>query len=98
MKDIQWGGDSATDSRFLSIVKDWIEQDGEVYVMLWFVKAAGVKNHYWVSSFEQFQSVLTSIKLPCSVDVYRHPQFPVRGVVDNKFIEYALANIRDGEE
>ncbi len=98
MNAIRWGGDSATDPRFSEIVKDWIQQDGEVYVMLWFIKAAGAKGHYWVNSFEQFQSILASTKVPCSVDVYRHPQFPLRGFVDNEFISYAVTAIDDGDD
>jgi hypothetical protein len=101
MKDIQWGGDSATDLRFLNIVKEWIENDGEVYVVLWFIKAAGTKNHYWVTSFEQFKSILSKVAAKgshCSVDVYRHPQFPVRGVVTEDFIESASNNLQDDND
>ena len=82
MKSLDWGGKSALDTIFLDTVKHWIEQDGEVYVMYWFVKAGGIKNHFLFNSYDQFLSDLTSPSFEgfhFEVDVYRHPQFPVRG-------------------
>jgi hypothetical protein len=97
MESLPWGGTSALDPRFLATVKRWIEQDGEVYVIYWYAKAAGSKDHYLFTSYERFLSNLTSTHagLPFAVDVYRHPQFPVRGWVDDDLIKRALAETED---
>jgi hypothetical protein len=98
MQAIQWGGKSATDPLFLRLVKDWIEKDREVYAMFWFHQAGGTKHHWLFDSFEQFMSVLTSTRGYCTVDVYRHPHFPVRGIVNDELIKRAFTDIHDGED
>ncbi len=97
MRAIDWGGQSATDPRFLNLVKDWIEKDGEVYVMCWFHSAAGTKHAWLLTSFAHFVSSLDSVHGRCSVDVYRHPHFPIRGVVNDELIQKALAQFPEGE-
>jgi hypothetical protein len=100
MKPIEWGGESALDPKFLDIVRHWIEQDGEVYVMYWFIRAGGLKNYYLFTSYDQFLSTLMS-PMPgtlFAVDVFRHPQFPVRGWVDDEFIKRALSEVEAGKE
>jgi len=97
MRAIDWGGESVTDPRFLEVVKDWIGRDGEVYLMLWFHRAAGTKHHWLLNSFAHFLSVIEAAEGYCSVDVYRHPNFPLRGVVDDAFIRQALVDFPDGE-
>jgi len=101
MKSPEWGGKSALDPTFLNMVKHWIELDGEVYAIFELVRAGGVKWHYVFTSTNQFLSVLTSpaLRSPSGViDVYRHPQFPVRGWVDNAFVSRALSEIQDGQD
>ncbi len=101
MKSLNWGGQSALDPKFLEIVNRWIEQDGEVYVMYWFIKAGGVKAHYLFNSYSQFLSNLTSslwMGLHFGVDVYRHPQFPVRGWVDDDFVKRVLGEIPEHQD
>ncbi len=96
MKSVEWGGTSALDPRFLDTVRQWIEQDGEVYVMYWFVKAGGAKANYLFNSYDQFLTTLTSPSLAgfhFDIDVYRHPQFPIRGWVNEDFIKRALLEI-----
>jgi len=97
MRAIDWGGKSATAPRFLEIVKNWIEKDGEVYLMLWFHCAGGTKHHWLLNSFAHFLSIIEATEGYCSVDVYRHPNFPLRGVVDDAFIRQALVDFPDGE-
>lgn len=101
MISIELVGESALDPIFLSMVKRWIELDGEVYAMFWLVRAGGVKWYYVFTSYNQFLSALTSPALGSPsgvVDVYRHPQFPVRGWVDNAFVSRALSEIQDGQD
>ena len=98
MRAREWGGKFADDPRFLSTVKDWIEIDGEVYLMLWFHAAAGTKHHWLLNSYDHFISVLDSVHGYCSVDVYQDPRFPIRGVVNDELIQQALAAFPDGED
>lgn len=97
MQSIQWGGTSATDPLFLKTVRDWIEKDGEIYAMFWFHRAGGTKRHWLFDSFAQFESILISTKGYCTLDVYRNPRFPVRGIVNDELIGQALDSIPDGE-
>lgn len=98
MRAIDWGGKSATDPQFLNVVKEWIENDGEVYLMLWFHAAGGTQHHWLPNSFDHFISILNSVHGHCSADVYRHPHFPIRGIVNDDFIQQALAGFPDGED
>jgi hypothetical protein len=101
MESFDWGGTSALDPKFLNVVKDWIDQDGEVYAMYWFVKTGGAKAHHLFNSYDQFFETLTSLslgRLYCTVDVYRRPQFPVRGWVNEDFIKRTLLEIPDKQD
>ena len=96
MRAIDWGGKSTDDPRFLNTVKNWIENDGEVYVMLWFHRAGGTRHSGLPDSFAHFNSILDSVSIHCTVDVYRHPSFPIRGIVNDELIQRVLADFPDG--
>ena len=97
MKAIDWGGKDVIDPRFLAIVRDWIETDGEVYVMVGRARAGGSKSHWIFNTYAQFVTTLNSTWGYCGVEVYRHPHFPLRGIVTEEFILKALDEFEEGK-
>jgi hypothetical protein len=98
MKAIDWGGKDVIDPRFLSIVRNWIETDGEVYVVVYRSRAGGSESHWIFNTYAQFVSTLNATWGICGVEVYRHPHFPLRGTVTEDFIRKALDEFEEGKD
>lgn len=98
MKPINWGGKEATDLRFLAIVKNWIEADGEIFVVVYHAKAGGATDHWYITTYSQFVKTINSTWGNCSIEVYRHPKFPLRGIITDDFISTAKNEFAKGEE
>jgi hypothetical protein len=88
---------SAFDPAFLEQVKEWIEARGEVLVVIRYAYAAGGKDHLFVTSYEQFQSLLRRLPSMADVIVFRQTQLPIRGIADEALLDRACAQIPDGE-
>ena len=98
MNSVNWGGVDAIDPRFLSIVKDWIETDGEIYVRIYHAKAGGCADHWLFNSYATFVKTINSTWGDCGIEVYRHPSFPVRGVVCEELIARAKDELDEGRD
>lgn len=76
----------------------WIAEDGEIYVIVWYVRRAGEKDYLLVTSVEQFRNLLSSLRtVNCAIYVFRHPQFPIRGIASDTLLATAQAAIPDGQ-
>ncbi|PKN91527.1 MAG: hypothetical protein CVU44_19420 [Chloroflexi bacterium HGW-Chloroflexi-6] len=89
---------ASSDTAFLLTVKDWIEQNKEVLVLLRYSRAAGSKDFELFNSFASFEHRLSLLSPQTSIIVFGTPQLPIRGTVDNNFINQALSLIPDGAE
>lgn len=88
---------SVFDSSFLSQVHQWIEETGEVFIVIRHAYAAGAKDYIFISSFEQFEELIHSLPSSADVIVFKQRQLPIRGIADNTLLEIALQSIPDGE-
>lgn len=83
---------------FLARVAGWIEQSGEVLVILRYLGAAGAKDFALCRTRAEFEGVVESAPNGTDIEVFRDRQLPIRGVVDDSFIRSALDSLPDGEE
>lgn len=83
---------------YLSTVSRWIEAAGEVLVVMRYLGMAGAKDFAFIRTPDEFQSLVA--KLPSGTDtiVFRKPQLPLRGLVDDRLIETARELFPDGVE
>src|SRR5262245_19878008 len=88
---------SAFDPAFLDQIKEWIEASGEVFVVIRYAYAAGAKDYLFMTSYEQFQSRLRTLRSMADVIVFRQTQLPIRGIADGALLARARAEIPDGE-
>ena len=87
---------------FLERVFEWIENarvhgDG-VLVVLRYLRAAGAKDFALCFSERDFRALVEAAPRGCDIVVFRDPQLPIRGLVNDKLIASALAAIPDGAE
>src|SRR5262245_53832814 len=83
---------------FLERVAAWINETGEVLVILRYLRAAGLKHFALCQTRQEFESVVKSTPRGTDIEVFRDRQLPFRGVVVAGFIESALRMIPDGDE
>ena len=88
---------SAFDTAFLGQVEDWIATKGEVFVVIRYAHQGGSKDFLFVTSYEQFRSLLDTLPPRADVIVFRDEQLPIRGIADDDLCNLALAAIPDGE-
>jgi hypothetical protein len=87
-----------SDQAFGSTVQRWIDSNGEVLAMIRFHAAAGAKSFEFFSSNDDFNKRLRSLSPRTCIIVFRDRQLPLRGTVDEEFIQRALAFVPDGVE
>lgn len=87
-----------TDPEFLLHIESCIVRHGEVLVVFRYPNAGGAKEFIFFRRTAEF--VEASQKLPSRTWIvsYGEPQLPLRGVVDDNFIERACGLILDGRE
>jgi hypothetical protein len=98
MRPINWGGQEATDPRFLNIVKNWIIADGEIYVRVYHAKAGGASDELYFNTYFQFVKAVNSTWGNCNIEIYRHPKFSLRGIITDDFIATAKNEFAEGKD
>ena len=83
---------------FLDRVATWIEATGEVLVVLRYLRAAGAKDFALCRTRQEFESLVSSARRGTDICVFRDRQLPLRGVVDEAFVELALRSIADEDD
>lgn len=87
-----------TDTRFLATVKSWLHSKPELLVLIRYWHVASSKDFEFFSSFEMFSERLRKLPHLACVIVFRQPQLPIRGIIDDAFIARCLQSILDGSE
>lgn len=87
-----------TDSRFCGIVESWLQGQQEILVLIRYSHAAGSRDFELFSSFRGFTERMRQLPPLACVTVFRQPQLPLRGVVDDEFIDRCLNSIPAGVE
>ena len=89
---------SAAGEEFLKTVEDWLRSQGEVLILICYSRAAGAKEFEFYTSFAALQKTLHKLQAETCVKVFRNPQLPLRGIVDDEFIGKCLDSVPDGSE
>jgi hypothetical protein len=92
------GCQSAYSSAFQDKVADWIARRHEVLAVIRYAAAGGAKSFEFFDSFEVFRARLNESPPKTCIVVFGERQLPLRGRVDNHFIEQALSLVPDGAE
>ena len=83
---------------FISTIGRWIAAQGEVFVVLRYLRAAGSKDFALCRSLGAFRSLCEQVPAGTDIVVFRQPQLPLRGSVTEDFIRSALDTVPDGTE
>jgi len=89
---------SSTDKKFLETLSAWFRCHGELLLLIRYSHAAGSKDFEFFSSMKILGERLLGLPPRTCVIVFRQPQLPIRGLVDESFITRCLNNIPEGEE
>ena len=90
--------DSTTSPHFLAPVRAWIETSEEVLVMIRYSHAAGARDFEFFDSFASLQNRLLSLPSRTCVIAFLSQQLPLRGRVDERFINNAMELLPEGKE
>jgi hypothetical protein len=93
MNDRSTGG-----PHFLTTVRRWLAERGEVGVLLRFSYAAGSKSCELFESMGAFEARLATLAARTSVIVFQERQLPLRGLVDAAFVADATRQIGEDAE
>lgn len=83
---------------FVDRVAGWIEQAGEVLVILRYLRAGGVKDFALCRARIEFEAVVEAVPRGTDIEVFRDPQLPLRGIVDDTFVRSVLDSFPDEQE
>ena len=75
---------STGDPRFIEMVENWLREQGEILILFRHSRAAGAKDFFF-RSIETFKDMLGKLSPETSVILFRKPQLPLRGLVDDAF-------------
>ncbi len=88
---------SIYDEPTLQRVKAWMANAGELLVELNYPHSGGSGTYYFVASFTDLTDMIEQARSGAIFYIYRRQQFPIRGNVDDPFIQRVMNEIPDGE-
>jgi hypothetical protein len=83
---------------FLATVRRWILATGEVLVVLKYLRGGGAKDLALVTTVEAFDRLVDVCPVGTNIIVIRDPRLPLRGVVDDDFVQRALDLMAESAE
>jgi hypothetical protein len=89
---------STNDAPFRARTAHWIAERQEVLVLIRYSHSAGAKDFEFFGSVEAFDARLRDLPPRTCVTVFGEQQLPLRGRVNDAFIDQALALVPDGTE
>src|SRR5689334_1814225 len=82
----------------LALLSDWLDESGELYVDVYWPHSGGGSTPYFVRSLRDLKELIKQQTWPeIGITVFRHIQYPLRGIADEFMITKALQQIPDGE-
>lgn len=84
--------------RFLDTVRAWIAENGEVLVVLRYLHGAGSKDYALIGSSTTFDLLVERCPLGTDIIVFKEPQLPVRGIVDDALASRLRGVLKDDDE
>lgn len=89
---------STTDKEFLKTLENWLRSEPEIMILIRYSRAAENKSFEFFTSFAELGERLHQMKAETCVTAFRRLQLPLRGLVDDEFIDKCLSVIPDGSE
>jgi len=89
---------AVNEAGFLQAIANRLLQDSEILVLIEYSRAAGSKSFEFMTSITALTERLGQLTPATRVTVFMRPQLPLRGCVDDQFIEGCLSRIPDGSE
>ena len=78
---------------------DWLREEGELYVDLYFSHRGMGSVGYLVHSLSDLKELISIQDWPdIEVTIFRRKQYPIRGIANSELIRRATSNIPDGSE
>jgi hypothetical protein len=87
-----------TDPVFTGTLESWFRSQPELLALIRYSHAGGSRAFRLFASFHDFTDTLRQLPHLACVTVFRHPQLPLRGVVDDAFIARCLEEIPNSAE
>ncbi len=84
--------------RFLDAVHAWIAENGEVLVVLRYLHGAGSRDYALIDSSTTFDLLVERCPLGTDIIVFKEPQLPVRGIVDDALASRLRRVLKDDDE
>lgn len=84
--------------QYLEMVTSWIQESGEVLVIMRYLNAAGATDYAFARTTDDFRKLLDALPVGTDTIVFRDRQLPLRGAVNDDFIDSVKSLIRDGDE
>jgi hypothetical protein len=83
---------------FVEQVERWLEEEGEVFVVI--VEPNGRETVYYAicSSIEQLTTAIAGLRPTSEIVVIKEKQLPMRGLADDAFLQRALAMVDEPED
>jgi hypothetical protein len=78
-------------------LNDWFKASGELFVELYKPHSGGSGFFYVLNTCAQYEDLMANARTGSISFILRDRQLPIRGIVDDSFIENALNQIPDGE-
>jgi hypothetical protein len=89
---------SSHNPAFTKRIADWIQAHGEVLVLIRWPNAGGSKSFEFFREMSALMARIAPLPERTSVIVFRQPQLPIRGRVDDELIRRALEHIPEDTE
>lgn len=89
---------SVLDRAFLTTVQRWIEEQGDIFVVVRYAASGGARDYFVINDFVNYRALLSSLPARADVIVFRQRQLPIRGIASSQLLSVAVAVIPDGVE
>ena len=89
---------SVKDPLFLANAEELINSDGEVLVLFQYRAAAGSRDFMFINDMKLLETKLKEVSAHTHVVLYGGAPLPIRGQVDDAFIQRVLGAVPDGSE
>ena len=89
---------ASTNKTFLHTLECWLSIEPEILVLFRYAYSAGRKSFEFFSSPAPLFERLSKLQRRTSVTAFRQAQLPVRGIVNDEFIELCMRAVPEGSE
>jgi hypothetical protein len=80
----------------LALLSDWLKENGELYVDMYWPHSGGGGTGYFIKSLDDLKSLVSQQTWQeIVITIFRNLQFPLRGIADDQLLKAALRQIPD---